>query len=98
MAIPRYLGIGASMRNPGNGSFSVWSVDPVIPRFSTITVAQTDPALTISGVLSFSLGAYSATIDLGAGARFLALTGPVPTVFMDITGANIAEEWRLILS
>lgn len=97
MAVPRYLAVSGAMANPGDGDFAMWTVDPVIPRFQSITITQADPAIPITGVLTFSLGPYTSTIDLGAGVRFLA-TQRVPMLFMNITGSTRSDQWAIVLS
>lgn len=97
MAVPRYLAVGASLFNPGDGDFAMWTVDPVVPRIQSVTIVQADPAVPITGVLTFSLGPYTQTIDLGAGVRFLA-TARVPMLFLNITGSTRSDQWSIVLS
>jgi hypothetical protein len=103
---------GPNISNPGNGDYEVWATaaaysevpraftpDPRLNRppamFSTMTVVQPEPA-PLSGLLTFTLGGFSAAINLAGGQRFLSVVGPVPMVFLTVSGTS-GERWSLLL-
>lgn len=99
MAVPTYL-FGTIVQNPGNGQYQIWPSDASgqITRFTTVTIDQPDPAITITGSLNFHLGAATEVLNLLAGDRFLVTSGPVPYLLLTITGATPTDNWRYILS
>lgn len=104
MAVPRQL-FGWVCRNPGNGTFELW---PEQPRFSirfgpgrqfrSITIVQTDPALPLSGQLTFSMGDQQGYISLVGGQRFLGLGFDVPMLLLEVAGAVATEDWNMVLA
>lgn len=104
MAAPQQL-FGWVCKNPGNGNFELW---PEAPRFSvrygpgrqfrSITIVQTDPAVALSGQLTFTIGDQHGYIALAAGQRFLGLGFEVPMLLLEVLGANASEDWHMVLA
>lgn len=102
--MPREL-FGMVCANPGNGTFEIW---PEAPKFSirygpgrqfrTITIVQPDPAVPLSGQLTFTLGDQHGYITLHSGQRFLGLGFPVPMLLLEVAGAVASEDWHMVLS
>ena len=103
MAAPQML-FGHNIRNPGNGQFAVYPQSPQFStnfaegrRFSTVTIVQPDPAIALSGQMTFTLGDSTAYIVLHAGQRFLGLGFPVPMLFVEIAGGVASDDWTMVL-
>lgn len=104
MAAPRDI-FGWTFKNPGNGNFALWPEQPKFSirygpgrQFHSITIIQADPALPLSGQITFTIGDQHGYIALGAGQRFLGLGFTVPMILMDVAGAVATEEWSVILA
>lgn len=104
MAAPKDI-FGWVCRNPGNGSYALWPEEPKFSirygpgrQFRAITIVQPDPAVPLSGQLTFTIGDTAGYISLAAGQRFLGLGFDLPMILLDIAGANVAEDWHMILS
>lgn len=89
---------GTVIGNPGDGKYQLWPASAELSRFRTVTIVQPDPEVPLSGVLKFSLGAYDAEINLAANARFLAMSAPLPFLWLRVEGANRHERWTMVLS
>ena len=86
---------GNSIPNPGNGFFRVQNQSA--GGFSSVTIQQLDPDISLSGTLTFKMGAFEAVIDLGAGDRHLQIGRNVPFLDVTIAGVDTTAQFSIIL-
>ena len=89
---------GTVIFNPGDGEYQIWPGTAQKTAFQTITIVTPRNDTHVHGHLDFSMGAYHAEIDLAANARFLSLIGPIPFLWVHITGTERNDRWIMVLS